>query len=172
MQEIPLWLREMEAWANIFQAVATPVLIAIGGVFAWYKFFRQGEHDPRLQLTVTGEVTVRGGTIYIVGKVSVQNTGQVNVALDLEPSGFLVLSRRAGMGWRNHNIVYGVFPGQEKAQPNETLEDQIWIELEQEDAVAVCLELVIAETSGLTWRTQNIVSLLDAGHSSSDRRNY
>lgn len=158
-----MWLRVAESLA----AVATPTLIAIGGFFAWYKFIRQGEHDSRLQGTVTAEITIQDGTAYIIARVGVQNTGQVDVTLDLEQSGLLVLARNAGQGWRSLDIVYGVFTGQEKAQPNETLEDQIWIEFDVEETVAVCLELAIAEAGGQTWRATEIVSLLNSGNSSS-----
>ncbi len=170
MQEIPLWLRELETWARIVQAFATPVLITIGGVFAYYKFIRQGEHDSRLQPSVTSEATLEGGVAYMVAVVSVLNTGQVDVTLNLQQSGLLIEGREANSAWREPKTVYGVFPGQQKAdsgetlvQPGETLEDQIWIEYACGDDVACCLELTIAEKDGLTWRTVEIVSLLGGG---------
>lgn len=61
MSLTPSWLQNWETWANIFQSIATPILITIGGVFAWYKFIRQGKHDSRLQSFVTSEVVVREG---------------------------------------------------------------------------------------------------------------
>lgn len=118
---MPVWLQELEAWAGIFQSLITPILIAIGGVFAWYKFFRRGEHDPRLQPTVTGSVTIREGVAYIVATVSVVNTGRVDVELDLESSGLVLLTRKQGHGWKEPELKYSVFPGQERAQPNATL---------------------------------------------------
>jgi hypothetical protein len=170
---MPVWLQELEAWARIFQALITPILIAIGGIFAWYKFFRQGEHDPRLQPTVTGSVTVKENVAYIVATVSVINTGQVDVELDLEFSGLVLLTRRQGHGWREPELKYSVFPGQERAQPGATLEDQIWIELPHEDEVAIVLELTVTghtvtKPEGYTWKTIEIVSLLDGGNLSAD----
>jgi hypothetical protein len=96
-KQIPAWLQATEAWATTFQGFLTPILIAIGGGFAWWKFFRQGEHDPRLQATVTTEeVTVQDSVAYIIAKVSVQNTGQVDVNLELRPSGLFVMGRELG----------------------------------------------------------------------------
>ena len=145
------------------------MLIAIGGGFAWYKFFRQGEHDPRLQATVTTEeVAVRDKVAYIIAKVSVQNTGQVDVNLNREASGLLLLTRRAGHGWRDADTIYEVFPGQNTVQVNATLEEKIWIERSLTDEVALCLELAIAGEEGRDWRTSHIISLLDGGHLSQD----
>jgi len=168
MQEIPLWMREIETWATIFQAFLTPILIAIGGFFAWYKFFRQGEHDPRLQPSVSSEVTVKGSTAYIVATVSVQNTGLVDVNLDLESCGLLVLTRQGRSGWRDPDTVYDVFLRQSRVQTNAALEDRIWIERTLTDEVAVCLELAVQSEGGPAWRTSEIISLVDGGHLSQD----
>lgn len=175
MSLTPSWLQNWETWANIFQSIATPILIAIGGVFAWCKFIRQGKHDSRLQPSVTSEVVVREGVAYIIANVGVLNTGQVDVVLNLEESGLLIEGREAGSGWKKPATIYSVFPGQQKVrsgeatvQPGETLEDQIWIEFEYKNDVAACLELTIAEKDGLTWHTVEMISLLDGGKTTLD----
>lgn len=163
--QIPAWLQATEAWATIFQGFVTPLLIAAGGLFAWWKFFRQGEHDPRLQATVTTEeVTVRDSVAYIIAKVSVENTGQVDVNLNLRPSGLFLMGRRAEHGWREPDTIYDVFVGQSRVQVNATIEDTIWIERSLTDEVALSLELAIAGEDGHDWRTSHIISLLDGGH--------
>jgi hypothetical protein len=108
-----------------------------------------------------------------VATISVINTGQVDVELDLGSSGLVLLTRRRGQGWREPELKYSVFPGQEKAQPSATLEDQIWIELPHRDEVAVVLELTvtgstITKPEGETWKTVEIVPLLDGGNPSAD----
>jgi hypothetical protein len=162
-------MQELETAARIFQGFLTPILIIIGGIFAWWKFIRQGRHDPRLQPTVTGTATIRKGTAYVVATVTAANTGQVDVVLDLEPSGLSILTRKQGQGWHDTGLVYGVFPGQEKAQPGAELEDQIWIELPYQGEVAVALELTIAGHAAgreeiQTWLTVEIVSLINGGN--------
>lgn len=153
--ELPLWLRIAESLA----AVATPILIAVGGFFAWYKFIRQGEHDPRLQPSVSAQLVTRNEKIYLIAELSAQNTGQVDVALDPGPSGLSILTRKAGEGWVDPEIVYSVFLGQHMVQPGETLEDRIWIELGYGGEVALSLELTVAEKETLAWRTHEIVPL-------------
>lgn len=116
MRLTPSWLQNWETWANIFQSIATPILIAIGGVFAWYKFIRQGKHDSRLQPSVTSEVVVREGVAYIIANVGVLNTGQVDVVLNLEESGLLIEGREAGSGWKKPATIYSVFSRTTKGQ--------------------------------------------------------
>lgn len=160
--DVPLWLRIVESLA----AIATPILIAIGGFFAWYKFIRQGEHDPRLQPSVTGELTARDDAAYIIATVSVQNTGQVDVALKRESCALLLLGREARSGWRNPYAWYEVFPGQSATiQVNATLEEKIWVEHPITDEVALCLELAISAEGGPDWRASEIISLVDGGQS-------
>jgi hypothetical protein len=164
--EIPVWLQKLEAWATIFQGFLTPLLIAAGGFFAWYKFIRQGEHDPRLQATVeTEELTVRGGVAYMIAKVGVENTGQVDVSLNLGPSALYVVGRKAGHGWSDADpaYTYDVFIGQNTVQVNATVRDRVWIERDLTDEVALSLQLAIAG-EGQDWRTSHIISLLDGGH--------
>ncbi len=111
---------------------------------------------------------MRDGVAYIIATVSVQNTGQVDVSLNLEKSGLFLLTRRAGHGWRDPDTIYDVFLGQNKVQANAALEDKIWIERSLTDEVAVCLELAIAGEGGPDWRTSEIISLIDGGHLSQD----
>ena len=155
----------------VFQGFLTPILIAVGGGFAWYRFFRQGEHVPRLQPSVSGEITVKGNRAYIIATVSVENSGLVDVAIDRRATGLLVLTRKAASGWRSPDIAYNVFPGQTVVQPNASLEDKVWIERDLTDEVALCLELAVEGREGLAWRTSEIISLVDGGHLSPDGRN-
>lgn len=171
----PDWLLIARTAAQAAQGIVTALGILIGGIFAYYKFFRQGEHDSRLQPSVASEVILEGGVAYIIATVNVLNAGQVDVTLNLQESGLLIEGREAGGAWREPQRIYGVFPGQQKGdsgetlvQPSETLEDQIWIEYEYGRDVAICLELTIAEKAGLTWRTVEVVSLLDGGKKPSD----
>jgi hypothetical protein len=165
VQQLPAWLRWFQALAISIGSLGTAGAI----IFAVYKFYRRGEHDPRLQPTATGTVTIRKGVAYVIATVTAANTGQVDVVLDLEPSGLSILTRKQGQGWQEIGLVYGVFPGQEKVQPGAELEDQIWIELPYRGEVAVVLELTIAGHAAgreeiQTWLTVEIVSLINGGN--------
>ena len=44
--EVPLWLRSVVATASIFQATATGLAFIIGGLFAYYRFFKEETYWP------------------------------------------------------------------------------------------------------------------------------
>lgn len=166
-EQIPAWLQATRAWAVIFQGFATPLLIAIGGIFAWWKFFRQGEHDPRLQPTVTAKAAIHNGVVYIIATVTVQNTGQVDVELNLDSCVLLIFTTSsAAAGWRERYPAQ-VFGTHKRVQSGETLEDQKWIEIPRKDNLGARLDLTVAGTiltaagtKEVTWNTVEIVSLL------------
>src|SRR5215210_9375436 len=155
-RQIPGWLQGLEAWAVVFQGFLTPVLIAVGGGFAWYKFFRQGEHDPRLQPSITGTAKIHGGTIYVFATATVQNNGQVDVEFTDEGSALTVFTTTAEEeGWQPHRPER-VFRGQRLVQPGETLEDQKLIEIRHGDEIAVRLDLAVTAGGTSTWNTTEI----------------
>lgn len=154
--ELPLWLRAAESLAM----VATPVLIATGGFFAWYKFIRQGEHDPRLQPSVTGRAVVRGGTIHVVAAAVVQNTGQVDVDLREGVCAVEIYATKAGDYSWQYVAIAPVFEEHEIVQPGETIEDQLWFELRHDEHVGVKLDLTVAPSEDRSYPTTEIISLL------------
>lgn len=158
--QTPFWPQDLEAWSRTFQAIVTPVLITIGGAFAWFKFFRQGEHDPRLQPTVTGTATVHDRTIYIVATVTAENTGQVDVALDLEASALNVLTTNAGDVEWTHRYIADVFPNHSVVQPAETIEDQVWLEIPYDGEIGVKLNLAAALSENRVYPTTEIICLI------------
>jgi hypothetical protein len=158
--ELPLWLQKTEAWATIAQGFGTPLLIFIGGIFAWYKFFRQGEHDPRLQSAVSGTATVHDSNVIVVAAARAENTGLVDVDLNLESSGLEVLTTRTGdEGWTSLRVV-DVFVNHGVVQPGETIEDRVWFEIPYAGEAGVKLNLTVAPTESRSYPTTEIISLL------------
>lgn len=152
--ELPIWLRVLESLA----AIITPILIAVGGFFAWYKFIRQGEHDPRLQPTVTGSATIEEGVAYIVATATAQNTGQIDVELDLEACALQVFTVSLETDWQTR-YVSNVFQKHGQVQPGGTVEDQVLVVMTLQDEIAVRLDLTVGAAREFTWDTVEIVSL-------------
>jgi hypothetical protein len=165
VSDLPLWLQKTEAWATIFQGFGTPLLILVGGIFAWYKFIRQGEHDPRLKPSVTATATIHDGVIYVFATATVQNNGKVDVVLTDEGSALTTFTTSAeGQDWLPLYAPEHVFRGHKRVRPSETLEDQKLIQVEYADEVAVRLDLAVSGQDATeninTWDTMAIVSLL------------
>jgi hypothetical protein len=163
-RQIPGWLQGLEAWAVIFQGFVTPLLILAGGLFAWWKFIRQGEHDPRLQPSVTATTTPHEGVIYVFATVTVHNNGNVDVVFTDEDSALTIYTTtKDEKDWQPQLPEY-VFRGQKRVRPGETLEDQKLIQIKHGNEVAVRLDLAVtgrdAKENTVTWDTMTIVSLL------------
>jgi hypothetical protein len=158
--EIPVGLQKLEAWATIFQGFLTPLLIATGGFFAWYKFIRQGEHDPRLQPSITATTTIHDGTVYLFATATVQNTGQVDVEFKDEGSALTIFTTTVDADDWQPQLPESVFRGQRCVRPGETLEDQKLIQIDYGNEIAVRLDLAVTAGEAFTWNTIEIVSLL------------
>ena len=165
-RDVPGWLQVLEALAIIFQGLLTPVLIAVGGGFAWYKFIRQGEHDPTLKPSVTATTTIQDGVIYVFATVAVQNEGNVEVEFTDERAKLTVFTTTtAAEDWLPRHTPVEVLRGQRTVRPGEAPEDQKLVQIEYGNEVAIRLDLAVtgkdAKGNTDTWDTVAIVSLLD-----------
>ena len=163
--ELPLWLQETEAWATIVQGFGTPLLILGGGLFAWYKFVRQGEHDPRLKPSVSATTTIRDGVTYVFATVTAQNNGNVDIEFADGSSTLTVFTTtKDEMEWQPRYVPVEVFRGQPRVRPGETVEDEKLIQIDHGNEVAVRLDLAVTGQDATgntdTWDTVAIVSLL------------
>lgn len=156
VQQLPAWLRWLQALAISVGSLGTAGAI----IFAVYKFYRQGEHDPRLQPTVTGTAAVHEGIIYVFATVTAENTGQVDVTLNLEASTLNVLTTKAGdEGW-TPSYPADVFLNHSVIQPGETIEDQLWFEVPYDGEIGIKLNLDLARIEDRVYPTTEIISLL------------
>jgi hypothetical protein len=94
--EVPLWLRSVESTANIFQATATGLAFIVGGLFAYFRFFKEETYSDRLQPSVSTAVSYSEGYFYVLVTASVENTGQITVHLDKDVTHFIVSVRSLG----------------------------------------------------------------------------
>src|SRR5215211_1836399 len=72
--DVPLWLRSIETTANIFQATATGLAFIIGGLFAYYRFFKEETYTSRLQPSVSTAVSYSENHFCVVVTAAVENT--------------------------------------------------------------------------------------------------
>jgi hypothetical protein len=171
--EVPLWLRSVQAASGIFQATATGLAFIVGGLFAYYRFFKEETYTSRLQPSVSTAVSYSENHFCAVVTATVENTGQITVERDNSVTQFLVSVR--GLGEANWT-PYAVGPvlQQDMVQPGETLSDQSWVEVPNNGEAALQTELVVGrvsegdeeEVSG--WGAKDIVNLLDIRGSISD----
>ena len=159
-QPVPLWIRETQTWADIFQKLVTALAIPIGAWWAYRRFFKERTHASRLQPTISGTVSRRDGTIYLRAVANVQNIGQTKVDLDHDHIGLRVLTREAGTDDWNLHSTESVFEEQDFLEPNEIIGEPVWVEILEERKVALRLDLYVAETATTGWLTREVVDLL------------
>jgi len=128
----------------MLQGFATAIGIVVGGYFAWYKFIRQGEHEPRLQATVTGDLAIHEGTICVAATATAQNTGNVDVDLVPDDCALEVSTTVTGGPQWTTQHTGDVFLAQGKIKVGVTLEDQVWLEIPRQNEIALSLKLTVS----------------------------
>src|ERR687889_181451 len=108
-RDIPLWLSSVETTANIFQATATGMAFIVGGLFAYYRFFKEETYSERLQPAVSAAVSRKNDKIFIQSAAEMTNNGQTSIWIDLDNTRLGVSTRKAGIyGWEP-DVVEVVF---------------------------------------------------------------
>lgn len=168
--QVPDWLAIARAVSAVLQSVVTVGGIIIGGIFAYYRFFKEETYTSRLQPTVNGTVEVRGGTIYLRARVSAQNNGQVSVGLELELTALEIFTRSVGDDDWEYRHIESIFWGHDLVQPGEEIEDRIWVEIPYDNEVGLKMDLSVSEGEDTMWLATEIVSLFtkERGISSDD----
>jgi hypothetical protein len=157
--ETPLWLRNVETGAHVFQYAATGLGIIIGGIFAYYRFFKEDPYSERLQPSITAAVSRKSDSIFVRAAASVTNNGQTSVPLDMELTRVGLSARKIGVYDWTPCLIERIYVGQDHVRPGETISDQVWLETPDASYVALEIELLIAESEDLGWLTRDIVDL-------------
>lgn len=180
--ELPLWLRNAQAGADIFQNLITALAIPIGAIWAYFRFFKERTYASRLQPTISGTVARRDGRIYLRASASVKNIGQSRVVLNHEYIGLRVLTRTSGVvNWSLYRTE-DVFKEQLYVESGVTIGEPVWVEMPEKDKarlmprrtnseadvgtipgsdkVALRLDLYVAESETVGWLAREVVNLV------------
>jgi hypothetical protein len=137
------------------QSVATAVALAVGGIWAYYKFFRSRTFRPRLEGAVQARLVRSGGRRLIDVTVTIKNAGLTRLDLTQEGSGLRFFCNTGEesdylydqLPWR-HLITHPVFTAHAWVEPSESISDRLLVQLEDDAALAYRLELrLVAGTS-------------------------
>ena len=169
--DVPLWLRSVQFASMIFQATATGLAFIVGGLFAYYKLFKEETYSKQLQPGVSTAVSYSDSQCLVLISATVENAGQTRVKLDNNKTWLLVQTRKLGDPAWTSGVPVAVFREQDMVQPNETMSDQVWIELPDDDEIALRTDFVVARTveeedkdggdEVRGWMARDIVNLLD-----------
>src|SRR5215469_5898239 len=118
-----------QAIANV-KAIAETLALMIGGLWAYYKFFKGRTFRPRLELTVSGKAWSRDNVTYLVAGMSLKNVGLSKLELSQEGTGLRVFSQsmvspeNATKAEWDRKITLSVFEKHGWIEPGETISDQ------------------------------------------------
>jgi hypothetical protein len=167
--QLPAWLEVTRAALGSLQSLIAAAGIIIGGIFAYYRFFKEETHTSRLQPKVSGSAEIHGGTIYLRTTVRAENTGQVLVELDLELTALEIFTRKPGDTEWEYRHIESIFREHDQVQPGEEIEDQVWIEIPHNNEIGLKMDLYVSGGEDLLWPATEIVSLFaEEGGISSD----
>lgn len=156
---VPLWLRSVETGSGIFQASVTGLALIIGGLFAYYRFFKEETYSKRLQPSVSTAVSRSAGHLCVVVTATAKNAGQVTVNLNNNLTRFITSVRKLGdLEWTDY-VVETIFIEQDWVRPGETISDEKWVEILDSGEAALKTDIVVAATED-QWGASDIVNLL------------
>lgn len=159
-EPMPAWLRNIQVGADIFQKIATPIAIIVGGLFAYYKLVVERTHASRIQPAIDYEVAQKDDRIFLKASVSGTNIGNAAVPIASEYCGVRFYTRRVQEDRWWLQQAEPIFEAQGWFEPGETLGEPVWFEIYKADWVAVKIDLYIAKSEDLGWYAGELVNLV------------
>ena len=146
------------------KTVAEILGIVVGGLWAYYKFFKGRTFRQRLELAVSGNTWQTNGMTHLRACIEMKNVGLSKLEISQEGSGlriFYQLPIQTANGsasvveWERL-MTLPVFEKHKWIEPGETIADQTLISIGRVDARAVKLGLRIV-SSGIEWNSLAIL---------------
>jgi hypothetical protein len=153
-----------QAILGSIKAIAETLALIIGGLWAYYKFFKGRTFRPRLELTAAGNAWHAKHLAHLTVSVQIKNVGLSKLELSQEGSALRVFSHSlskseetpAVVEWKRQ-ITLSVFEKHKWIEPGETISDQMLIALGDVDYSAIKLELRVV-SNGIEWNSLTILN--------------
>lgn len=153
-------VKKRPSGADIFQKIATPLAVIVGGLFAYYKLIVERTHASRIQPAIDYEAAQRGSRIFLKASVSGTNIGNSKAPVASEYCGVRFYTRRANDDRWWLQKAERVFEAQGWFEPGETLGEPVWLEIYKADWVAIKIDLYVAKSESLGWYASELVNLM------------
>lgn len=148
--------------ANIKTVTETLGLI-LGGLWAYYKFFKGRTFRPRLELAINGKLSDAGHLTHLATFAQIKNVGLSKLELSQTGTALRVFSHTlsklentpAVVEWER-KITLPVFAKHDWIEPGESISDELLIALAKIGHSAVKLELRVV-SRGIEWNCLTIV---------------
>ena len=148
---------------DILQSAATIIAFGAGGVWAYFNFFKGRTYRSRLDPNVSGKITSRNGTYFLIVTAQLKNVGLSAVRIDQKGSALRVFAYTLGERpakprnvEQSRLITLLVFEDHGWIEPGELIEDQRLIAIPDSEQVALQIKLRLVSNK-IEWNSAAII---------------
>jgi hypothetical protein len=142
------------------KTIVETVAVIVGGIWAYYKFFRGRTFKPRLEPAISGRASEAKGLTNVLISVELKNVGLSKVAISKEGSAMRVFAtdpaKTDGVAVWQRAITVGVFEKHGWIEPGETITEQALISVAGIGHKAIKLELRLVGNH-IEWNALSII---------------
>lgn len=141
--------------------IGTLIGLGAAGVWGYFNFIKSRTYHPRLEMTVSGELRLKGNQQYLVPRVTLKNIGKSKVELIQRGSGYRVwtTSGKADaigeLSWSGGKPVFEMFLDHKWIEPGETIFDELSLFSLPSDCFAAKIQARLVVPLGWPRRTNS-----------------
>lgn len=169
------WAKTWENWDNATSTIehlATIAALIVGGLFAYYKFFKGRIFVPRLETGLSVKSICKGETSYLIASLELKNVGLARVDIHQKGTALRVSSydgqppvtKAGSVEWKKLKS-FPVFERHKWIESGEAIKDELMIAIPECDNLTFRLEFrLIGSRTELTsnakrfaWRVVSII---------------
>jgi hypothetical protein len=168
------WFRTWENWDHAISALehgATVAALIVGGMFAYYKFFKRRLFVPRLELGLSARSICKDQTSYLVVSLKLKNVGlsrvdihQKGTALRIRWAENLLVTKTDSVTWKKLRS-FSIFERHAWIESGEPIREELMIAAPRCNRLAFRLEFRLIgsltepafKAKRVAWRTVRII---------------
>ena len=153
--------------ADVVWKVAASAGVVVGGIWTYFKFIKGRTFQPNIIPKVAGEAREKEREIFLIATTEVENAGASKVTIDHEYTVVRVLTAKALARGEEGPIEWGerafatrkILQHREHLEPGGTAVDTELFQIQNDNFVALRLEVLVTSPKGDTWTGVGIVNL-------------
>ncbi len=134
-----------DAW-DVAAHMGNVVGLIAAGIWGYFNFVKSRVYYPRMELSVSGDIHIKGAQSFLVARITLRNIGLAKVELLQRGSGYRIYyatgQLRVGghLAWLGGKPVYRIFEHHGWIEPGESIFDEMQLHLLPANAVAAKIE--------------------------------
>ncbi|HZJ06179.1 MAG TPA: hypothetical protein VFD59_12010 [Nocardioidaceae bacterium] len=131
---LAFWPADLKTWVDIVGSLVTALAVAVGGIWAYFKFVKGRTYRPRLEVGLFGQWRLADGEHVLHCRVTVKNIGASKVDLLQKGTGLVVHTAEpagvapASLEWTPLR-AFEILADHHWIEPGETVSDDLLLAL-------------------------------------------